>query len=178
MYGVMKYLPNRLSVKGKGIPQSNIHGNQFFSPIFKGGEFGQQVKYLAKGTVLLKMPGGKWQEFTRAELKAQQADFLAMQNHPKTKIGRSGLAKKVWQWCKGHTRTGGSGTIMSMPGLASVKWGGADRSTLTLQSNLRYAVDALKGKGSELGNIMGKASQMMAKRIDLLLEKKAKEMAR
>jgi hypothetical protein len=174
----MKYLPNRASPKGKGIRASNIHGNQYFDPIYKGGEFGQQIKYLSKNTVLLKMPGGRWQKMNRADLKANNALDISMTNHPKTKIGRSGLAKKVWQWCKGHTRSGGQGVVMNMPGLASVQWIGADRSTLVLKSNLRYAVDALKGKGSELNTIMAKAADLMRFRIGLELKKQVKAMAK
>jgi hypothetical protein len=125
-------------------------------------------------SVLLKNSDGTWHKVTNAELEIFQRKDVAMENHPKTKIGRSGLAKNVWRWCMGHTRVGGSGAVMGMPYLAIVRWTGADRSTLEMTSRLRYAMDALKNGGAEINQIMMKASDSMSYRIGLKLDQIAK----
>jgi hypothetical protein len=180
LIGVMKYVQNRAAYKHEGAKRgSNVYGNRWFDPISKGGEFGQEIKYLPNGEVLLKLSHGNWKKFTREELKANAAYWSkGAENHPKTKIGRSGLAKKVWRWCMGHTRVGGSGTVMGMPHLAVIRWTGADRSTLEMTSRLRYAMDALKNGGSEINSIMGKAADSMRYRIGLKLDEIAKGIAK
>ena len=55
---------------------------------------------------------------------------------------------------------------MGMPNIARIRWIGADKSTLEMSSNLRYAMDALKGKGSEINYVMAKAADSMKFKID------------
>jgi hypothetical protein len=152
-------------------------GKQVFQPIYKGGEFGQQIRYTRKGYVLLKV-GGEWVEYKRGIDEASGLTITGLEGHPKRKILRRGLAKKVWQWCKSHTRSSGSGTIMGMPYLAVIRWTGADRSTLEMTSRLRYAMDALKNGGSEINQVMMKAADNMSYRIGLKMAEIAKGITR
>jgi hypothetical protein len=154
IWGVMKYI--RFG-----------NGAQKFDPIYRGGEFGAKIKWVEKNGVMLRTSGGKWEKFTREDLAAYGAigAGLEIKDHPKTKIGRSGMAKKAWQWAKKFVRSGGTASIFGVPKMAEVFWMGSDKSTLVLRSNLRYAMDALKGKGSELNGIIGKAATLWDSRI-------------
>lgn len=152
IWGVMKYV--RFG-----------NGEQKFSPIYRGGEFGAKIKWVEKNGVLLRTSNGKWEKFSKDDLAAygNLGNGLEIKDHPKTKIGRSGMAKKAWQWAKKFVRRGGQASIFGVPKMAEVFW--MQDGSLVLRSNLRYAMDALKSKGSELDGILNKAAVIWESRI-------------
>jgi hypothetical protein len=140
-------------------------GAQKFNPIYRGGEYGAKVRWTEKNGVLLRNRDGSWEKFSKDDLAVygNLGTGLELKDHPKTKIGRSGMAKKAWQWAKKFVRNGGQASIFGVPKMAEVYWMGD--GSLVLKSNLRYAVDALKSKGSEINEIMGRAAKIWESRI-------------
>ena len=69
-------------------------GQKYFQPIYKGGEFGNKIKYISKDKVLVKV-GNRWEEF-----EAGTGDFqIAGSKDSKRRIIASrGRAKQSWTW--------------------------------------------------------------------------------
>jgi len=154
-FGVMKYK----------------QGVETFVPIYRGGEFGAKIKYISRDKVLLKV-GRNWVPYDagREEWQAQ-----GLQDHPKRKIGRSGLAKKSWGWASKSTRKGGTATIMGAPQAIEIKWNNSkEQPRLRITNNLRYIIKALKGGKSAVNEALLAASSAMKKRIEKELAKAIK----
>ena len=87
-------------------------------------------------------------------------------------ITRSGLAKKAWTWARGNTRKGGSTSIDGAKSAMAISWsGGKSNPTLKIYDNLHYASDAFKKGESGVENVMSKAGDALANRIDAALGK-------
>ena len=105
-FGVYKYDPKT--------------GEKYFSPIYRGGQFGAAVKYISKSEVLVKVGSksnkvirranralkffgskkrfgsvGVWQKFPAG---TGEFEVKGIKDHPKRLIRRRGLAKKSWMW--------------------------------------------------------------------------------
>ena len=81
-------------------------------------------------------------------------------------IGRSGLAKKSWQWCRSNMR-GGIARLMGLAHVAEVRWsGGADNPTVEVSNSLRYIQKALKSGPSDVSSAAARASNAMEHQID------------
>lgn len=105
-YGVYKYNPKT--------------GEKYFSPIYRGGQFGAAVKYISKTEVLVKVGSksnkairtankalkligskkrfgsvGVWQKFPSG---TGEFEVAGLKEHPKRVIRRKGLARKSWMW--------------------------------------------------------------------------------
>jgi hypothetical protein len=143
-------------------------GKQIFSPIRGGGEYGQSIKYLDRGGVLLKV-GGLWKRFTNAEIKELSEKDIRLKNHPKTYIKRSGLAKRSWTKLGKYLRSGGvlrEGRINA----SAVRWSLGD-SQIEIRNRLGYIVDAMYGGLGAVNNAMIDGAKQLEKRIDWHLKK-------
>ena len=156
-FGVMKYRP-----------QSD---EQYFLPIYRGGEYGAKIKYISRDKVLLKV-GSNWVPYDAGREEWQAKGIM---DHPKRKIGRSGLAKKSWSWAQRSTRKGGTATIMGAPQAVEIKWNNSkDAPRLKITNNLRYIIHALRGGKSAVNEALLAASSAMKKRIEQELAKAIK----
>lgn len=150
-------------------------GKQYFTPIFRGGEFGQRIKYLNRGSVLLKV-GKEWIKFKNTEVRqfAEQSGNakldVRMTNHPKVKIGRSGLAKKSWGFMSRIVKAGGNVFAMGVNNVGSIKWSVAN-TRLTIFNHLKYVQDSIIGKQSTINSAIEAAGRQLDHRIDAAVAK-------
>lgn len=144
-------------------------GKQVFSPIRSGGEYGQAFKYLDRGGVLVKISEGVWERFTNAEIKQFAEKDIRIQNHPKTFIKRSGLAKKSWTKLSKYLRHGG---VLRESGVnaSSVRWTLGD-SQIEIKNRLGYIVDAMYGGINAVNYAIIDGAKQLEKRIDYHLAK-------
>lgn len=158
MYGVNKY---------------DRSGVEYFVPIYRTGEFGK-IRFTSKKTAEWLV----WNKITGEVHKQQwetgtgEFQIAGIMQSKKRIIGRSGLAKQAWKWAQSNTRKGGSATIDGAKNAMQIKWSGKRfNPTLTLENNLRYAIDALKTGEAGVENVMSKAGDALANRIDAALGK-------
>lgn len=67
-------------------------GRKYFSPIYRGGEFGKYLKYISKDKVLA-LVGDKWVPY---EAGTGEFQIPGLMQHEKRKIANRGLAKQSW----------------------------------------------------------------------------------
>lgn len=79
-----------------GVNRYDRSGHQYFSPIYRGGEYGAKIKYISRRKVLLKV-GTKWIEF-EAGTQIEEFQIPGLMQSKKRIIRRSGLAKQSWMW--------------------------------------------------------------------------------
>jgi hypothetical protein len=148
-YGVFKYSQRR---------------GKYFAPIRGTGEYGAAIRYLNRNKVLMRVRG-QWEVFTRQEMESMQLSSHTLQNHPKRKIGRSGLAKSSWAWLLGklgamsasnQSEIRGSTTVEKVAGDASnAYWG------IISTNRLGYIRKALIGGRQSLSTVISRATGMM-----------------
>jgi len=154
-----------------GVMKFDRNGKQYFSPIYKTGEFGKYVFQDKKTMTWLVRD-----KATGAVTKATQStgtgqfDVAGIMQDKRRIIGRRGLAKKAWSW--GQSRNG-SGSIMGVEAI-DVNWtGGEENPTVTLHNKLRYAGDAFKMDGEQaVDSVMQRAFRRMEVVIGQKIDKK------
>ena len=162
-YGVMKYQRD---------------GTQKFSPIYRGGEFGAAMKFISRKKTLVKV-GNRWEEYKPGEQEGTGETIPGLANHPKTKIGRSGMAKKVWTWAQSNTIRGGTCSAFDVPDVASITWrGGTVSPEITIRNKLRYALKAFAGGRETVESAYGRAAAALEHRISEEADKRIAEAAR
>jgi len=153
-----------------GVFRYDKTGKKYFKPIYRTGEYGR-VRFLDKKTYEVKYINTLTGTVHRAE-KYDQTPELSIKTDKRRKIGRSGLAKKTWQWAT-RNMGGGMANIMRVPGIANIRWsGGTNNPTVKISNRIRYMVDALKGGYAAVNTAMENAARKMANRIDDRLAKK------
>lgn len=150
-------------------------GKQVFSPIYKGGEFGQQIKYLERGNVLLKMPNGSWKKMKNSEISAyvkasgdKSAD-IRINNHPKTFVKRSGLAKASWGFMSKLLKRGGNAFAMGVSNVGAIVWR-MGNTELRITNQLRYITDSLQGKSAAISAAVANGAIQFEKRVRLAVK--------
>lgn len=161
MYGVNKY---------------DRSGVEYFVPIYRTGEFGK-IRFTSKKTAQWLV----WDKITGKVSKQQwetgtgEFQIAGIAQSKKRNITRRGLAKQAWKWAQSNTRKGGSATISGAKNAMQIRWSGNRISpTLTLENNLKYAIDAFKTGDAGVENIMRKAGDSLENRIDAALGKAIK----
>jgi hypothetical protein len=86
---------------------------------------------------------------------------------PKRRIGRSGLAKKSWQWTARHTLTGGRGQVHDVPAAAEIQWARTGKVImLRIINYLRSMEHALVGGRHSVDTTEQRSTNKMRKAID------------
>lgn len=159
-YGVFKWRPN---------------GQRYFSPIGRTGEYGK-IRYRDKKTLQIMERDRVTGEVTRTVLTNDELEIfglqhLAMINHPKRRIGRSGLAKASWQWMLRQIGVGaGSIAQLEKPGIVTTeKFEAPDNYTLRMTNRLRYIYKATRGGTMALSTAMSRAAANMMGKMDLAI---------
>lgn len=143
-----------------GVMKYDRNGNEYFAPIYRTGEFGK-IRFPNKKTAEWLVRDPVTGEVSKASMSTGTDEFQVpgiMQDKRRI-IGRSGLAKKSWQWAQSRT---GEGNIFNVSSIA-VRWsGGEEDPTITIFNRLRYAGAAFKTEGEQtLDNVMERAHRKM-----------------
>jgi hypothetical protein len=160
LFGVAKF-DNKMKAGrvylGRGNPR------EYFSPLRGTGEYGAAVRYIGRNKVLMRVRGG-WEVFTRAELEARSLSSLTLQNHPKRKIGRSGLAKASWSWLLGKLGASAAAAHAEIGGTTAVtrihQDGAFEYFGILSENKLNYIRKALHGR-QPLSTLLQRAKDMM-----------------
>ena len=84
-------------------------------------------------------------------------------------IRKSGLAKKLWQVAAARMFSGGGLSPMRVSNAGEVKWFGPN---LTINDNLNYALDAMRGGKMGVSTVMQRAADGMERQIQDSIFKK------
>jgi hypothetical protein len=155
-YGVYRY------VNAEGAASEKV-----FVPIYRTGEFGK-VRFKSKttGEYLVRDQDGtvRRQEITLGDNEFSTPGIM---ESPKRRIGRSGLAKKSWQWTARHTLTGGRGQVHDVPAAAEIQWTRQGKVImLRIINYLRYMEHALVGGRQSVDTTAQRATNKMRNAID------------
>jgi len=162
---------NRFSMYG--VNRWDKDSNQYFQPIFRTGEFGK-IRFIDKKTAEWLVWDKVTGEVHKQQWETGTGDFqiAGIAQSKKRNIGRSGLAKQAWKWAQSNTRKGGNATIDGAKNAMRIRWSGRRfNPTMTLENNLKYAIDAFKTGDAGVENVMAKAGDQLANRIDAALGK-------
>ena len=142
---------------------------KYFSPIKGTGEYGK-IRYIDKKTLVIMewdKVTGKRVAITRTneEMISAGAGSMILQNHPKRKIDRSGLAYSSWGWMLGKL---GKTTATNQPeisGSTSVdKYFDSvisDKFSISMTDRLAYIRKALTGGRAPLSSAISRATNSM-----------------
>ncbi len=150
-------------------------GEQYFQPIYRTGEYGKYRFFEKNGLWFRTKLGRGKAEWEKVEgIPDDPANNLvpSIMTSKKRNIGRSGLAKKVWQWAQANVINGGVGTVGGVPNIASVSLSHtADSTTIAIANNLRYADAAFVGGRKDADTALYRAADSMQYKIDQSLIK-------
>lgn len=145
----------------------------YFEPIYRTGEYGK-VRFKDKKTL-------EWYTVDKASGKRVKEtvnfsnDFggsipIGIMQSKKRNIGRSGLAKKAWQWAQAQVlSSSGSGTanLFGVPDIAEVRVSNSSSMvSFRVKSKLRYALDATLGGRKDVNTALLRAADSMRRKID------------
>ena len=154
-----------------GVWRYDKSGKKVFRPIYRTGEYGR-VRFLDKKTFEVKYINTLTGTVHRAS-RYDQTPELSIKTDKRRKIGRSGFAKKTWQWAKQNMRTGGMANIMRVPNIASIRWsGGVDNPTVKIVNSISYMRRAMRPMQAMFNAAVEAAASKMANRINDKLAKK------
>ncbi len=163
-----------------GVMKFNRAGEQVFSPIYRTGEFGKFRFFDKKSFSWFERDRGtgnaEWRKIASGADQANPEIVVpGIMADNRRKIGRSGLAKKTWQWAAKRIAWGGTVYMMGVPNVASVTIKKTAISyAVTIQNNLRYAAEAFKGGRQDVNTAAIRAAQGMEKKIDDAIKKALK----
>jgi len=160
-FGVMRYKPN---------------GQQYFVPIYSGGEFGAKMRFTGRRTTVL-YSRDSLGNVVKTEVDTKSVSAPDLMGSKKRVIGRRGLAKAAWRAAGARIMVDGARSDMGVRNIASVKWRGkkSNDTTLNMTNNLRYADSAWNKQGSSAQTVetaMMRAAINMEKRISRAIDKK------
>jgi hypothetical protein len=96
-----------------------------------------------------------------------EKDALDVKNHRHTKIGRSGLAKKTWQYLKIKTISGGVIFADGIPNMGEIKWEGSGvNSMVRLTNKVLYMSKIMQGGMGAITTALRKATNSMMYKIN------------
>lgn len=148
---------------------------KYFSPIRGTGEYGAAIRYVGRDKILVRVRGG-WETYTRAEFESMNLGSRTLQNHPKRKIGRSGVAKASWVWMLGKLGASATTSHQVIPGTTAVtriETGGAfELFALLAENKLRYIRRALHGR-EDVSTVIQRATNNMRSMMGELPRKSA-----
>jgi hypothetical protein len=161
-----------------GVKRWDKDGKKYFKPIYRTGEFGK-IRFFDKKTASWydrSGGSGKWRKLQSGYDVANPEILVpGIKSDKRRIIGRRALAKKTWQWAARYMSSSGSTSIMNVPDIASIQWGGErDNPSVTITNRIRYMDKAMKGGMGAVNSAMGKAARSMAWKINQALEKKLK----
>lgn len=145
-----------------------VKGRKVFTPIYRTGEYGK-IRFTSKSTGERMFRDPTTGEVHRVtwDTGTQPDQMPGIAQSPKRKIGRSGLAKKVWRWAKARCINGGRCTLMGPNIKATVDWKDlTNNPTLVIDNKLRYAVQAFRGGRQDVSAAMIRAADGMRKLIN------------
>lgn len=151
-------------------------GEQYFQPIYRTGEYGK-YRFFEKNGMWFKTPSGTtgkypWEKVEGIPGDAENNLVPSIMTSKKRKIGRSGFAKKVWQWAQSNIINGGVATILGVPNIASVLIiRRFDITSIVITNNLRYADAAFVGGRKDADTALYRAADSMQYKIDQALIK-------
>jgi hypothetical protein len=107
---------------------------------------------------------------------AAAAQVPGLMQHKKRVIGRSGLAKKAWQYAAANIGRTSSAVILGVSNAVSVAWSGVKESPrITITNGLGYAMKAFRTSGEkEVNTAILRAADGMARQIKDKVFAKAK----
>jgi hypothetical protein len=160
-YGVYKFKT------AKDGDKYSVDSERVFVPIYRTGEFGK-VRFKSKttGEYLVREQDGtvRRQEITLGDTEFSTPGIM---ESPKRRIGRSGLAKKSWQWTARHTLTGGRGQVHDVPAAVEIQWARTGKVImLRIINYLRYMEKALVGGRQSVDTTVQRATNKMRNAID------------
>jgi hypothetical protein len=150
-FGVYKFKPDR---------------SQYFVPIYRTGEYGKS-RYIDEKTLrTVTIVDGK-RVFSYIETGTGEFQAPGIMQSKKRNIGRSGLAKRVWQWAAAHAFSGGVAVVDGMPDIAAVNLSAAgDTIELHIQNSLRYAAQAMAGGRQNVSGAAQRAADSLQHVMD------------
>lgn len=159
-YGVMRYAPDGMT--------------EYFKPIYRTGEYGM-IRFFDKKSSSWYLRGkgfrasgrqrGEWRRIPEQDALGNKA-LYSIKTDRRRKIGRRGLAKRAWNWAAGKMYSGGTGSAMGVPNIASIQLGkGQANPFVQISDNLRYAAAAFKTGDNAPEHALGNAARKLEKVI-------------
>ena len=159
-----------------GVNRYDKNGKKVFQPIFRTGEYGKLRFFDTKTVSWYDRSGGsgQWRKLPSGpDVANPEIVAPGIKTDKRRKIGRSGFAKKTWQWAKQNMRTGGMANIMRVPNIASIRWsGGVDNPTVKIVNSISYMRRAMRPMQTMFNAAVEAAAREMANRIDDRIAKK------
>ena len=126
-------------------------GKQYFKSIYRTGEYGA-IRFFDKrsSSWFSRYSGdGKWVKVPVEDALGNKA-LYSIKTDKRRNIERRGLAKRAWTWAAANMYSGGTGSEMGVPNIASVKLTKSqDNASIVINDNLRYAGAAAKQGAQE-----------------------------